>query len=158
MDLVVRVPKSSPAVESSRVGSRVTTLLLNIHTLFFFLTFSFFILLHVLFIVSFVSKLSFIFPLALLIVILLSIFWYSWIVYFLCIYFLFRYFSNPSHETFRSKFRLWIFCNVLLSKVFFSLYPSWSSIVLITSNSEISSSSIISLLILYHEESISFSL
>ena len=62
-------------------------LLLDIHTLFFFLTFSFFIFLNVSFIVSFFSKLSFMFPLALLIVILLSIFWYSWIGYFLCIYF-----------------------------------------------------------------------
>ena len=49
-------------------------LLLNIHTLFFFLTFSFFILHNVSFIVSFVNKLSFMFPLVLLIVILLSIF------------------------------------------------------------------------------------
>ena len=48
------------------------------YTYFIFsLTFSFFILLNVLFIVSFVNKLSFRFPLALLIVILLSIFWYS---------------------------------------------------------------------------------
>ena len=48
------------------------------YTYFIFsLTFSFFILLNVLFIVSFVNNLSFIFPLALLIVILLSIFWYS---------------------------------------------------------------------------------
>ena len=62
--------------------------LLNIHTLFFSLTISLFILLKFSFIVSFVNKLSFIFPLALLIVILLSIFWYSWIVYFL-----FKYFS-----------------------------------------------------------------
>ena len=52
-------------------------LLLSIHTLFFSLILSFFILLNVSFIVYFVSKLSFIFPLALLIVILLSIFWYS---------------------------------------------------------------------------------
>ena len=51
---------------------------------------SYFILLNVSFIVSFVSKLNFIFPLALLIVILLSIFWYYWIVYFLCIYLLFK--------------------------------------------------------------------
>ena len=50
-------------------------LLLNIHTLFFSLTFSFFILLNVSFIVSFVNKLRFMLPLALLIVILLSIFW-----------------------------------------------------------------------------------
>ena len=48
--------------------------LLSIHTLFFLLFCYFFILLNVSFIVSFVSKLSFIFPLALLIVILLSIF------------------------------------------------------------------------------------
>ena len=40
-------------------------------------TFSFFILLNVSIIVSFVNKLSFMFPLALLIVILLSIFLYS---------------------------------------------------------------------------------
>ena len=59
----------------------LSVLLLNIHTLFFSLTFSFFLLLNVSFIVSFVNKLSFMFPLALLIVILLSIFWYSWIVY-----------------------------------------------------------------------------
>ena len=51
---------------------------------------SFFILLNVSFIVSFVNKLSFIFHFALLIVILLSIFWYSWIVYFLCIYLIFK--------------------------------------------------------------------
>ena len=56
-------------------------LLLDIHTLFF-LTFSFFILLNVSFIVSFVNKLSFMFPLDLLIVILLSFFSCSWIVYF----------------------------------------------------------------------------
>ena len=98
-------------------------LLLNIH-IFFSLTFSFFILLNVSFIVSFVNKLSCIFPLALLIVILLSFFWYSWILYFLCIYFLFRYLSNPSLGAFRSKFRFWIFCNFLLSKVLFNLYPS----------------------------------
>ena len=48
----------------------------------FSLTFSFFILLKVSFIVSFVNKLSFMFHLALLIVILLYIFWYSWTVYF----------------------------------------------------------------------------
>ena len=54
------------------------------YTYFIFsLTFSFLILLNVSFIVSFVNKLSFMFPLALVIVILLSIFWYSWIVYFL---------------------------------------------------------------------------
>ena len=95
------------------------------YTYFIFsLTFSFFILLNVSFIVSFVNKLSFMFPLVLLIVILISIFWYSWIIYFLCIYFLFRYLSNPSHKAFISKFRLWIFCNFLLSKVFFILYPS----------------------------------
>ena len=48
------------------------------YTYFIFsLTFSFFILLNVSFIVSFVKKLSFMFPLALLIVIFLSIFWYS---------------------------------------------------------------------------------
>ena len=98
-------------------------LLLNIH-IFFSLTFSFFILLNVSFIVSFVNKLSCIFPLALLIVILLSFFWYSWILYFLCIYFLFRYLSNPSLGALRSKFRFWIFCNFLLSKVLFNLYPS----------------------------------
>ena len=81
-------------------------LLLNIRTLFFFsLILSFFILLNVSFIVSFVSKLSFIIPLALLIVILLSSFWYSWIVYFLCIYILFRYLSNPSPGAFKSKLR-----------------------------------------------------
>ena len=77
----------------------LSVLLINIHTLFF-------ILLNVSFIVSFVSELNFMFHLALLIVILLSIFWYSWIVYFLC------------------KFRFWIFCNFLLSKVFFILYHS----------------------------------
>ena len=76
------------------------------YTYFIFsFTFSFFISLNVSFIVSFVSKLSFMFPLALLIVILLSIFWYAWIVYFLCIYILFRYLSNPSYGAFRSKFR-----------------------------------------------------
>ena len=91
---------------------------------FFTLTFSFFILLNVSFINHFVNKLSFMFPLALLIVILLSIFWYSWIVYFLCIYILFKYLSNPSPRAFRLKFRLWIFYNFLLSKVFFNLYPS----------------------------------
>ena len=90
----------------------LSVLLLNIHTLFF-------LLLNVSFIVSFVNKLSFMFPLTLLIVILLSIFWYSWIVYFLCIYFLFKYLSNPYLGAFRSKFRLWIFYNFLLSKVFF---------------------------------------
>ena len=89
----------------------------------FSLTFSFFILLNVSFIVS-VNKLSFMFPLTLLIVILLSIFWYSWIVYSLCIYILFRYLSNPSLGAFRSKFRLWIFCNFLSSKVLFNLYHS----------------------------------
>ena len=95
------------------------------HTYFILsLTFSFFIFLNVSFIVSFVNKLSFMFPLALLIVILLSIFWYSWIVYFLCIYLLFRYLSNPSPRAFRSKFRLWIFYNFLLSEVLFNLYPS----------------------------------
>ena len=53
----------------------LSILLLNIHTLFS-LTFPFFILLNISFIVSFVNKLSFMFPLVLLIVILLSIFWY----------------------------------------------------------------------------------
>ena len=84
----------------------LSVLLLNIHILFFSLTFSLFILLNVSFIVSFVNKLSFMFPLALLIVILLSFFLYSWIVYFLCIYLLFRYLSNPSPTAFKSKFRL----------------------------------------------------
>ena len=84
----------------------LSVLLLNIHTLFFLLLFSFVIVLNISFIVSFVNKLSFMFLLALLIVTLLSIFWYSQIVYFLCIYFLFRYLSNPSPEAFRSKFRL----------------------------------------------------
>ena len=65
----------------------LSILLQNIHTLFSLLLFSFFILLNVSFTVSFVKKLSFMFPLALLIVILLSIFWYSWIVYFLYIFF-----------------------------------------------------------------------
>ena len=74
----------------------LSVLLLNIHTFFFSYFFIFFILLNVSFIVYFVNKLSFMFPLTLLIVILLSIFWYSWIVYFLCIYLLFRYLSNPS--------------------------------------------------------------
>ena len=78
----------------------LSVLLLNIHTLFFSLTFSLFILLNVSFIVSFVNKLSFMFPLTLLIVILFSIFCYSWIVYFL-----FKYLSNPSPGVFRSKFR-----------------------------------------------------
>ena len=64
-------------------------LLLSIHTLFFSLILSFFILLKVSFIVYFVSKISFIFPLALSIVIHISIFWYSWIMYFLYIYILF---------------------------------------------------------------------
>ena len=82
----------------------LSVLLLNIHTLFS-LTFSLFILLNVSFIVSFVNKLSFMFPLTLLIVILLSIFWYLWIVYFLCIYFLFKYLSSPSPGAFKSKFR-----------------------------------------------------
>ena len=87
------------------------------YTYFIFsLTFSFFILLNVSFIVSFVNKLIFIFPLVLLIVILLSIFWYSWIVYFLWIYLSFRYLSNPSPRAFRSKIRLWIFCNFLYQK------------------------------------------
>ena len=95
------------------------------YTYFIFsLTFSFFILLNVLFIVFFVNKLSFMFPLTLLIVILLSIFWYSWIIYFLYICFLFRYFSNPSPGAFRSKFRFWIFYNFLLSKVPFNLCHS----------------------------------
>ena len=76
------------------------------------------------FIVSFFNKLSFMFSLALLIVILIYIFWYSWIVYFLCIYFLFRYVNNPFLGVFRSKFRLWIFYNFLLSKVLFNLYHS----------------------------------
>ena len=40
----------------------LSVLLLNIHTLFFLLSCHFFILLNVSFIVSFVSKLSFIFP------------------------------------------------------------------------------------------------
>ena len=102
----------------------LSVLLLNIHALFFSLTFLFFILLNVSFIVSPFNKLSFMFPLAFLIVILLSIFWYSWIVYVLCIYILFRYLSNPSPGAFRSKFRFWIFCNFLLSKVHFNLYPS----------------------------------
>ena len=76
------------------------------YTYFIFsLTFLFFILLNVSFIVYFVNKLSFMFPLALLIVIPLFIFWYSWIVYFLCIYILFRYLNNPSPRAFRSKFR-----------------------------------------------------
>ena len=97
----------------------LSVLLLNIHTLFFL---TIFFLLNVSFIVSFVNKLSFMFPLALLIFILLSIFWYSWIVYFLYIYLLFRYLSNLSPRAFRSKFKLWIFCNFLLSKVFFNLY------------------------------------
>ena len=92
--------------------------------LIFSLTFSFFILLNVSFIVSFVSKLSFMFLLPLLIVILLSIFWYLWIVYFLCIYILFRYLSNHFPGALRSKFRFWFFCNFLLSKVFFILYHS----------------------------------
>ena len=92
-------------------------LLLNIYTLFFSLILSFFILLNVSFIVSFVSKLSFIFHLALLIVILISIFWYSWIVYFL-----FKYLSNPSPGAFRSKLRFCIFYNFLLSKKYFSFY------------------------------------
>ena len=54
-------------------------LLLNIHTLFFLLLFHFlfYLMFHL---VSFVNKLSFMFLLALSIVILLSIFWYSWIV------------------------------------------------------------------------------
>ena len=113
------------------------------YTYFIFsLTFSFFILLNV----SFVNKSSFMFPLALLIGICLSFFWYSWIVYFLCIYILFRYLSNPFTRAFRSKFRLWFFYNFLLSKVLFNLY---SSLALITSNLEISCSSIISLLIMY---------
>ena len=48
------------------------------YTYFIFsLTFSFFNLLTVSFIVSFVNKLRFMFPLPLLIVIILSIFWYS---------------------------------------------------------------------------------
>ena len=97
----------------------------------FSLIFSFFILLNVSFIVSFVYKLNFMFPLALLIVILLSIFWYSWIVYFLCIYILFRYLNNSSPRVFRSKLRFWIFCNFLLSKVFFIIYPFLSSLALI---------------------------
>ena len=64
------------------------------YTYFLFsLTFSLFILLNVSFIVYFVNKLRFMFPLTLLIIILLSIFWYSRIVYFLCIYLLFRYLS-----------------------------------------------------------------
>ena len=71
------------------------------YTYFIFsLTISFFILLKFSFIVSFVNKLRCIFPLALLIVVLLSIFWYSWIVYFL-----FKYLSNPSPGAFRLKFR-----------------------------------------------------
>ena len=49
-------------------------LLLSIHTLFCLLSCHFFILLNVSFIVTFVNKLSFIFPFALFIVILLSIF------------------------------------------------------------------------------------
>ena len=48
------------------------------YTCFIFsLTFSFFILLNVPFIVYFVNKLSFMFPLTLLIIILFSIIWYS---------------------------------------------------------------------------------
>ena len=95
------------------------------YTYFIFsVTFSLFILLSVSFIVSFVSGLSFIFPLSLFIVILLPIFWYSWIVYFLCIYFLFKYLSNPSTRAFKLKFKFWIFCNFLLSNVLFNLYPS----------------------------------
>ena len=99
-------------------------LLLNIRTFFFNLILSFFILLNVSFIVSFVSKLSFTFPLTLLIVLLISIFWYPWIVYFLCIYILFRYLSNSSPGAFRSKLRFLSFCNFLLSKVLFILYHS----------------------------------
>ena len=91
----------------------VSVFLLNIHTLFF--SYFFIYCLNVSFIVSFVNKLSFMFPLALLIIILLSIFWYSW-----SIYFLFRYLSN--HFPSRLKFRLWIFYNFLLSNVFFNLY------------------------------------
>ena len=70
-------------------------IMLNIHILFFLLFFFIFYLN-----VSFVNKWSFMFSLALLIVILISIFWYSWIVYFL-----FRYLSNNSPRGFRSKFR-----------------------------------------------------
>ena len=92
--------------------------------IFFSLTFSFFILLSVSFIVSFVSRLSFIFPLALFTVILLSIFWYLWTMYFLCIYFLFKYLSSPSLGAFKFKFRFWIFYNFLLSNVLFNLYLS----------------------------------
>ena len=58
--------------------------LLNIHTLFFSLTISLFILLKFSFIVSFVNKLSFIFPLALLIVILL----FYLLVFMDCIFFI----------------------------------------------------------------------
>ena len=52
----------------------LSVLLLNIRTLFFLLFSHFFYLSYVSFIVSFVNKLSFIFPLTLLIVILISIF------------------------------------------------------------------------------------
>ena len=79
----------------------LSVLLLNIH--YYFSYIFIFFLFNVSFIVSFVIKLSFMFPLTLLIVILLSIFWYSWIVYFLCIYLSFRYLSNPSPRAFRSK-------------------------------------------------------
>ena len=65
----------------------------------FSLTFSFFILLNVSFIVYFVNKLRFMFPLPLLIIILIFIFWCSWIVYILCIFILFKYLSNPYPRT-----------------------------------------------------------
>ena len=78
---------------------------LNIHIVIFSLTFSFFILLDVSFIVSFVNKLSFILPLdffncytSFYLMIFMD-------CNFLCIYLLFRYLINLSPGVFRSKFR-----------------------------------------------------
>ena len=79
----------------------LSALLLNIHTLFFSLTFYFFILLNVSFIVFFVNKLSFMFPLALLILYFFLSFSIHGLYIFYAYIFLFRYLSNHSLKAFR---------------------------------------------------------